>query len=354
MVYNINAFGAAKQHDLKKYHVCKTAAMDRLLTMMDIRAIPLKRYSLLISIVLPIVVIGVFDSTNYQIIMSVFISIVIIFINFPIMSKILHMRPLYYEDLVDDTKVPQLENLSKERFQNIFVSVQMFVLAIAFAILFDYILVRIHDAKLNYIEMGAFIGGFITIYQKASTLFGKLIISGLYWKKKQELESRRQKSQSIVELVDIDINVGDFLEGLEIEMTSTSYEKYHCYMINNMNNTITVDTKNAKSNEIVQMKIQEVTNYDTINTLHVNDCHSITIDTNIHNSTVYDTEDDTSDKSTDNATDDALDSEDNSLHESHTVEAGKQREEPSYEKINKDQEYSQTTTDSQFDRDIIN
>ena len=236
----------------------------------DIRKIPLKRYSLLISLALPIVVIGVFDSTNYQIIMSVFISIVIIFINFPIMSKILHMRPLYYEDLVDDTKVPQLENLSKERFQNIFVSVQMFVLAIAFAILFDYIMIRINDAKLNYIEMGAFIGGFITIYQKASTLFGKLIIAGLYWKKKQELEKRRQRSQSIVELVDIDIDVGDFLKGLEIDMSSNSYEKYHCYMINNMNNTITIDTKNAKNNEIVQIKLQESTK-DTLNELHVPD-----------------------------------------------------------------------------------
>lgn len=214
-----------------------------------------QRFSLFISPLFPCLAI-LLDANNYYIVISIFISTMIIFWNFPILSKILHMRPLYYEDLMDDTNVPELNNLPKERFQNIFTMVQMFILAIAFSVLFDYIMVRIQQSDLKFIEMCAFIGGFITIYQKSSTIIGKIIITLLFWKKKKEISACQRESHSLIDIICVEINDDDDFE-LNMDM-DLNYDRYHKYMLNNMSNQIILNSKDSSHNGIVNLKLQEL------------------------------------------------------------------------------------------------
>lgn len=216
--------------------------------------VPLKRYLLFLSVIVPTLTIKL-DGNNYHIVISLFMSIMILFYNFPILPKILHMRPIYYEDLFDNTNIPELKNLSQERFQNIFIMVQMFVLALAFAVLFDYILSNIENAHLNFIETIGYIGGFITIYQKLSTLFGKFVLSILFWKKKKEIETQRRLSYNLSDLVCMEIGEN---EPFELEMQATNqYDTYHKYMLNNVNNPVILNKKDRVGNEILQLLINE-------------------------------------------------------------------------------------------------
>jgi len=205
------------------------------------------------SFLLPFLTIYVFRGNDFYKIISLFVASIIVFYNFPLLPKFLNMKPLYYEDLKDDTCVPEIRHVSRERFQNIFIIIQTFTLAVAFAILIDYILNHMKDTKLNFTEMVAFFGGFITIYQRASLMFGKLLIGGLHWLKKREILEQREESRRIIELVDIDVNETAF----DIDDDSRCYEKYHKYMINNMNNNIIVNIDKNNSNDIVKLKVME-------------------------------------------------------------------------------------------------
>jgi len=227
--------------------------MNRFCTI--IKLIDPKRYALILSLLLPFLTIHIFNSNDFYKIISLFVSSIIIFYNFPMLPKFLNMKPLYYEDLKDDTCIPEIKHVSRERFQNIFIIIQTFSLAIVFSILFDYVINHMGSTKLNFTEMIAFFGGFITIYQKASLMFGKLLISGLFWFKKRELEEQRNESKNIIGFVDLDINFND--SEFNIDCDTKCYEKYHKYMINNMNNNIVVNIEKNKSNDIVQLKLAE-------------------------------------------------------------------------------------------------
>ena len=124
------------------------------------------------------------------------INLIILFYNFPFLVNIFHTTPVYYEDIeiIEKTTGTKTNSL-----QNTFCFVNGIFNIIFVIIVYDYLYFRyLKDNKTNTVETLGIIGGFLTIYYKLQTYFGKLLLTILYHIKKKHFK--------IVEIQNIDMS----------------------------------------------------------------------------------------------------------------------------------------------------
>ena len=124
-----------------------------------------------------IVIPFMFDGSVFLILSSVmhFLAVYITIISFPIITKSLHRKPLYYEDLQTEIYI----NNKVEIYYHIVMS---FVLSFLFVCLFQYIM----NEKLTQkpiSEILAIIGGNIGIYNRIQYFIGKIVLKFCHMKK---------------------------------------------------------------------------------------------------------------------------------------------------------------------------
>jgi hypothetical protein len=121
-----------------------------------------------------------------------FLLVWIFLYNFPYLSKYLHTKPIYYEDLNKKNQIINLNNKDRKKFQKIFITIQQFTLTIAFICVYEYGFDRLKKTPLVFTELIALLGGFLNIYQRISSLVGTLLLKYLYYQKKKEYKKNRQ------------------------------------------------------------------------------------------------------------------------------------------------------------------
>ena len=105
---------------------------------------------------------------------TITLSSLILFKNFPFMAKTLHTRPIYYEDLEDDDEIDP-EMITK--FQRIFTNVISLLLSIVMAILFDFWIFKQDEKNLTWRERLGISGGLLSIYWKVQSYAGSFLLS---------------------------------------------------------------------------------------------------------------------------------------------------------------------------------
>jgi hypothetical protein len=108
------------------------------------------------------------------------ISCVIILWNFPVLTKIMHLKPTYFEDLEDDR---QVDSKTKTRFQNYFTLISTVFLSCVVGTMAFYTSDRIHDTPLTPVELVGMLGGGISLYGKCQDKIGRILLASLTWVK---------------------------------------------------------------------------------------------------------------------------------------------------------------------------
>lgn len=109
-----------------------------------------------------------------------FSASVIFLFNFPYFIQCLHLKPIYFEDLIINENI---EPMIKTKFQDIFTRILNVLLAIALTILVNYGLYRLQDSTLSYFELLGILGGIISLYRTIWDYIGKLVLKILMIKK---------------------------------------------------------------------------------------------------------------------------------------------------------------------------
>ena len=135
----------------------------------------------------------------YYIFFSIFTSLLILTWNFPIISKFIYSKPIYFEDLnkelsLDNNKrnlkiIYDIENSNK--FKSKFILFQQFIISIIIALTADYIKSRFYDNIDEQISMFAIIGvvgGLISLMIKIIKFLGKISLIIIY-KQKIKIEA---------------------------------------------------------------------------------------------------------------------------------------------------------------------
>ena len=146
-----------------------------------------KRISL-ITIPVTIGIPFVIDITSYiyyYISIGLCIISISIFCNFPIFIKILHTRPVYYEDIL----IIDNRGNNKNYLQNIFLYVNGAATVLFIIISGNYLYRRISE-NMDLVESLGILGGITILYSKLQMYFGKSILSVLFYikNKKPEVE----------------------------------------------------------------------------------------------------------------------------------------------------------------------
>ena len=117
-----------------------------------------KRFSLIVPISGGVVIaVNDYVRFNYYLVMVyIFISMYIILINFKILSTTLHHRPVYFEDLVDDTQLIPGERVL---YQKYFVQIIQPLLAVFLSILGAWLIYRVKNSQLSPFELVRILGG---------------------------------------------------------------------------------------------------------------------------------------------------------------------------------------------------
>lgn len=117
----------------------------------------------------------------------------IVFYNIPWLVRVLHLKPTYYEDLIDD------ESISEEfryKFQNSFTIVITIFLSLTFCIVLDYIFYNFKKSELSWQEKIGIIGGGLSLYGSAQRTIGSLLLF-FCMRSKEKKQIKRRLSRSL-------------------------------------------------------------------------------------------------------------------------------------------------------------
>ena len=145
----------------------------------------LKKRFLLIFCFLPFIAfLGEPYDNEYSILSYIFISILVFLYNYPCCTIFLHEKPIYFDDLKNTNNKVNFNPTANIKFQNTFIVIHQITLSIAFVFIIDFFYHRVHTMRFTLIEMFGIIGGFISLYQKITSLLGNILIEILYRTKK--------------------------------------------------------------------------------------------------------------------------------------------------------------------------
>lgn len=121
----------------------------------------------------------------------------IIFYNIPWLVRVLHLKPVYYEDLEDNLDTGDgVNDSTRYKFQNYFTLAITCLLSMTFCIVLDYILYNFGRSGLSWQERIGLIGGAASLYGKIQDKIGKFLLFCMMRSKK-----RSQQKRSSVEMV---------------------------------------------------------------------------------------------------------------------------------------------------------
>ena len=135
----------------------------------------------------------------YYIFFSIFTSLLILTWNFPIISRFIYSKPIYFEDLNKELSLDNNERNLKiiyniensNKFKSRFILFQQFIISIIIALTADYIKSRFYDNIDEQISMFAIIGvigGLISLMIKIIKFLGKISLIIIY-KQKIKIEA---------------------------------------------------------------------------------------------------------------------------------------------------------------------
>jgi hypothetical protein len=130
----------------------------------------------------------------YYIFFSIFTSLLILTWNFPIISRLIYSKPIYFEDLNKQLKLNEnkkkiiydIEN--SDKFKSKFILFQQFIISIVIALTADYIKSRFNndnDKKLSLFATIGIIGGLLSLMIKVIKILGKITLIIIYRQKKK-------------------------------------------------------------------------------------------------------------------------------------------------------------------------
>ena len=112
--------------------------------------------------------------TLYFIVPASGVATYVVLLNFPLLVKQVHSRPLYYDDLEDDRFV---DPLVRKRFQFIFICILQITLTLIISGLIYYYYDRWHNTNLSKIEVFGVLGGTISLLLKIENVIGKITLT---------------------------------------------------------------------------------------------------------------------------------------------------------------------------------
>jgi hypothetical protein len=119
--------------------------------------------------------------TLYYIVPASGFATYIVLLNFPLIVKGVHSRPLYYDDLEDNRFV---DPLVRKHFQFIFICILQVTLTLIISGVIYYYYDRLHNTKLSSIEVFGVLGGSISLLLKIENVIGKVMLTGISIMKK--------------------------------------------------------------------------------------------------------------------------------------------------------------------------
>ena len=143
----------------------------------------------------------------YYIFFSIFTSLLILTWNFPMISKFIYSRPIYFEDLnkqlnLNNDKhkkiIYDIEN--SDKFKSRFILFQQFTISLVIALTADYIKSRFYnnqDEQISTFATIGVIGGLLSIMIKIIKLLGKLTLIIIY-KQKKRTEENNSNNENIL------------------------------------------------------------------------------------------------------------------------------------------------------------
>jgi len=143
----------------------------------------------------------------YYIFFSIFTSLLILTWNFPIISKFIYSRPIYFEDLNKPLSIDNNEDKKKiiyniensDKFKTRFILFQQFIISVVFALTADYIKSRFYDnidEQISIFAIIGVIGGLISLTIKIIKFFGKISLIIIYKQKKKIEENNSEENNS--------------------------------------------------------------------------------------------------------------------------------------------------------------
>lgn len=99
----------------------------------------------------------------------------VLFLGFPDLVIILHTKPLYLEDIENNT---HLSEILKIRFHDIFIKCMAVFLSLSAGLICEYVIYKYDDRflHLSVLEILALIGGLLSIYRELWNNMGKLLL----------------------------------------------------------------------------------------------------------------------------------------------------------------------------------
>lgn len=130
----------------------------------------------------------------YYIFFSLFTSLLILTWNFPVISRIIYSRPIYFEDLSKDLNLEKKEKTkiiydieNSDKFKSRFILFQQLIISLIISLMAEYIQSRFSDdSDSSPFEIIGVIGGLISIMIKIIRLLGKFTLYIIYKQKKKE------------------------------------------------------------------------------------------------------------------------------------------------------------------------
>lgn len=132
-------------------------------------------------VLLPLMAVVPYESmgwsrTLYFIVPASGVATYVVLLNFPLLVKQVHSRPLYYDDLEDDRFV---DPLVRKRFQFIFICILQITLTLIISGLIYYYYDRWQNTNLSKIEVFGVLGGSISLLLKIENAIGKITLTGI-------------------------------------------------------------------------------------------------------------------------------------------------------------------------------
>jgi hypothetical protein len=125
------------------------------------------------------------------------VSAYVVLNNLPFLSRYVHTKPIYFEDLLDDSAENDLE---REKHQIAFLRMMNVCLSVVVGVVVEYGFLKMRHSKLTYVELFGVIGGLANLYRAAQNHIGKVGLFVLSRQKKQQ-HHHHQNTQIEVEMV---------------------------------------------------------------------------------------------------------------------------------------------------------
>ena len=147
--------------------------------------------------------IEILNNTFIRILIGSF-NCIIMFINFPVFIKVLHTKPVYYEDILIIDKYASQSN--PYHLQQYFLYINGITTIIFVVVSTEYLYQSIlHNS--SFVNTIGTIGGLNVIYSKLQTYFGKSLLSLLYYIKKRKYSDTSNTLSDIETQATIDTNM---------------------------------------------------------------------------------------------------------------------------------------------------